>query len=423
MLKPAKTRKNLESSDQASLSNEANAGIQNWKNGSSAVANLPPTPLSHTSRPANQITENDQTSNRFRLVFPQNSAGSDAEGNQAFNRQPETPIIFKSDDPAASGPILSALQQYGDFTLAYNTFAQSNLKYFSHSAGYIAFQTVGRDVLVVGDPIADPAELDEIIGSFLEKFPNAAFAQSSKTTAEVLSQHGFYLNEMGVETHLPLGDYNFDGKHKERIRYASNWLNRRGYQIVESNFDEMDTEEVKSVSDGWRKNMKYSQKEMGFLNRQIQLFDELDVRKFFLLDPEGKIVSFFFFDPLYRGGEIIGYSTAIKRRTADCPIYAEQGMMRHAVEKFIKEGKNRVNLGLSPLAWIKNDKFKRNPFLHFSFRMAFGSRLINKYFFNLQGHAKYKRHFKGIETPTYYASRSLFNDLKIFRILRLTGII
>jgi len=277
--------------------------------------------------------------------------------------------------------------------------------------------------LVVGDPVADTAELDEVIGCFLEKFPKATFAQSSKTTASVLSQHGFYLNEMGVETHLPLATYNFDGKHKERIRYASNWLNRRGYEIIEADFDQIDPNDVKSVSDSWRKSMNYSQKEMGFLNRKIQFVDELDVRKFFLLDPDQKIVSLFYFDPLYRGGEIIGYSTAIKRRTADCPIYAEQGLMRHAVEKFIAEGKSQVNLGLSPLAWIQNNQFKRNPFLHFSFRLAFNSKLINKYFFNLQGHAKYKRHFKGVENPTYYASRSLFNDLKIFRILRLTGII
>jgi hypothetical protein len=72
--------------------------------------------------------------------------------------------------------------------------------------------------------------------------------------------------------------------------------------------------------------------------------------------------------------------------------------------------------------WIENKTFPCNPFLHYSFRYAFRAWWVNRYFYNLEGHAQYKRHFKGSEQPYHYASPVLFNDLRIVNLLRLTGV-
>lgn len=325
---------------------------------------------------------------------------------------------------------LEALKKAGDFTLAYNTAVQEGLEYFwpdlpgtgSDAAGYIAFSRRKGNVFVLGDPVIDDAGRSPLLEQFVSRYPNATFCQVGSKTAQVLDALGYYINEMGVDTTLFLNDYTFGGKTKERIRYAANWLNRRGYEVLEAGYDQIRPADVKKVSDQWRSGRNVKKREMRFLNRPIRFTEEPGVRKFFLRDRDQKIVAFFYFDPLYRDGKVIGYATAIKRRHPDAPSYTEQGIMKFAVDRFKQEGIQEVKLGLSPLAWIENRQFRRNPFLHHSFRYGFRAGWVNRYFYNLQGHAAYKRHFKGQEEPMHYASPVLFNDVRIASLLRLTGV-
>jgi phosphatidylglycerol lysyltransferase len=315
-----------------------------------------------------------------------------------------------------------ALQQFGDFTLAYNTAAQEHLEYHWSNLGYLAYVQRKGHVFVLGDPVTSADDIPTLLDSFLARFPRPTFVQVSAATAAHLAARRFYINEMGVDTTLDLPQYSFAGKSMERIRYASNWLKKHGYHITELTYADIDPQAAVDVSQQWRKSMKYSRSEMRFLNRPICYRDERDVRKFFLRDAQGRCLAFMYFDPLYRDGQVIGYATAIKRRHPDAPLYAEQGIMRAAIEQFQKEGKLQVTLGLSPMAWIENKTFPCNPFLHYSFRYAFRAWWVNRYFYNLEGHAQYKRHFKGSEQPYHYASPVLFNDLRIVNLLRLTGV-
>lgn len=315
-----------------------------------------------------------------------------------------------------------ALQQFGDFTLAYNTAAQEHLEYHWSNVGYLAYVQRKGHVFVLGDPVTSADDIPTLLDSFLARFPRPTFVQVSTATAAHLAARRFYINEMGVDTTLDLPQYSFAGKSMERIRYASNWLKKHDYHIAELTYADIDPQAAVDVSQQWRKSMKYSRSEMRFLNRPICYRDERDVRKFFLRDAQGRCLAFMYFDPLYRDGQVIGYATAIKRRHPDAPLYAEQGIMRAAIEQFKKEGKLQVTLGLSPMAWIENKTFPCNPFLHYSFRYAFRAWWVNRYFYNLEGHAQYKRHFKGSEQPYHYASPVLYNDLRIINLLRLTGV-
>lgn len=326
------------------------------------------------------------------------------------------------DAAAAQSRRKRALAHFGDFTLAYNTAVQEGLEYFWCDSGYLAFCVRKGNVFVLGDPVADRADFPALLGRFTRRFPQATFVQVSSATAAVLETLGYYINEMGVDTTLLLNEYSFAGKSMERIRYASNWLHKRGYQIQELDYHQIDPREVAAVSDHWRSTRRVRRPEMRFLNRPIRFNDEVDVRKFFLRNAENQVVAFFYFDPLYRDGKVIGYATAIKRRLQEAPIYAEQGIMRAAVETFIQEGKQEVKLGLSPLAWIENKTFRCNPLLHYSFRYGFQAWWTNRYFYNLQGHAQYKRHFRGTESPLHYASPVIVNDVRIASLLRLTGV-
>ncbi len=339
------------------------------------------------------------------------------------NPTPQCPSSTVRDSAHDLERRLSLIRRHGDFTLAYSTAVQPDLNYFSAFDGYISYVIKWGYVHVLGDPVADSSDQCKLLNAFLERFPNAGFYQISEPTARHLSSRRFYVNEMGIDTRIDLPSYDFCGKSKEYLRYAGNWLNRRGYRIEERTLSDDSSRELLALDSRWKLTRRIKS-EVRFLNRPLVLNDEPDVRRFFLLNESGKMLAFVFFDPLYSDGRVIGYATAFKRRDARATNgYAEPGIMRTAIEVFQRQGYSILRLGLSPLANIEDREFRRNWFLHNSFRRGFKSWWVNRYFYNLQGHAAFKHRFCGVEEKTYFASRSISNDIRLVGALRFARII
>ena len=312
--------------------------------------------------------------------------------------------------------------QHGDFSIAYSTAVQPRLEYFGDDQGYLAFRKRWGVTFVLGDCVASADRHAELLDDFLARHRKAMFCQVGLATAQLLQQRGFVINEMGVDTTLDLPDYTFAGKQKEWLRYAANWSQRRGFEISEAGFDQVTPAEVEQVSEAWRKTRTVKRKEVRFLNRPIVLTDEPGVRKFFYRSPTGQLLAFVFLDPLYRDGRLIGYVTSIKRRHPEAPVYSEQALMKYAIEQLKSEGVEELKLGLSPLAWIDDDEFRKSWFTHRLFRHAFGARWVNRWFYHLAGHADYKRRFRGREEKVYLATRGSFRPVQLFALVSLCGV-
>lgn len=326
---------------------------------------------------------------------------------------------------------LAAARKWGTFTQAYSIATQEGLEQFWQGEGFLGYQVKWRVACVLGDPICSPENLEPLLKSFLKAQRRACFWQISHPTAAVLQRLGFWINEMGVDTRIDLAGYDFAGAQKERIRRAGNWLTKHQFVIREGAFSaaqaganslhEVDREEILKLSDAW-KATRTVKRDVRFFNRPAVFEDETDVRKFFLYSPEGKCVAFAFFDPIYRNGEVVGYSPSVKRRALDAPLRAEEGIMKFAIELFQREGRERVMLGLSPMAAVEDREFKANPLVHMSWSRAVNAWWLNRYFYNLAGHADFKRRFGGVEEKTYYASDVLLNDIRVIGSLRLAGV-
>lgn len=317
---------------------------------------------------------------------------------------------------------MSLLEAHGNFTLAYSTAVQPLLSYFGDRSGYIAFRQRWGVTFVLGDPMADEARSGKLLQEFVAAYPRSVFCQISRATAERLSSAGYLVNEFGVDTKLRLDDYSLAGKEKEWLRYAHNWVQRREYQIHEAEFSSTEASEVESLSEAWRKTRTVKRKEVRFLNRPIVLEPEKDVRRFFLRSVKGEMAAFVFFDPLYSKGKVIGYVTTFKRRHPNATQYAEQAIMKHAIETFKTEGIEEIRLGLSPCAWLDDQGFKSSWFAAWLMRTMFQSRFINRYAYNMMGHAEYKRRFRGIEEQTYFACRSRVPFKSLAGLVGLCGI-
>lgn len=317
---------------------------------------------------------------------------------------------------------MQLLQQHGDFSLAYSTATQSLLEYFGDGAGYLAYRQRWGQVFALADPVCGEERRAGLIEEFLARHPKAIFAQCSAATAQILEGHGYRINEIGFDTRLDLADWSFAGKQREWLRYADNWVSRRGYQIREGSFVEH-REQVEAVSEAWRETRRVKRKEVRFLNRPIMLEDEPGVRRFLMFDESGSLQAFVVFDPLYRDGKVSGYVTCLKRRMPELAQYGEPAIMKRAIETFQREGVPAVWLGLSPLAGIEDRQFRANRLLHRTFRYYHGAGWINRWFYNFVGHTQYKKRFRGEEQQYYFASRHFWNTRSLLGLCSLCGVI
>ena len=311
---------------------------------------------------------------------------------------------------------LALVRRHGDFSLAYSTAVQQKLSYFGDADGYIAFGSKMKYHYALGDPVVPPDRPD-YIRRFVEAAGSPWFVQIGEQTARVLADLGYQVNRLGVDTRLVLPDHDFAGKRNETVRYSERWLLKKGFSFAEG---PVFLDEIARLSENWRGDRIVKRWEMAFLNRPFAYHLGVDMRRFVLHGPEGELVALLDFDPLFSGGEVIGYTTSFKRKHIDASPHAEIGLTKFAVDRFREQGVSVVTLGLSPMLDIGPSGFPESDFWRNTFQRAYDSPWVNRRRFNLQGQAAFKRRFHGVEEPTYIAFRkgTLIEMLGLLRLVK-----
>jgi lysylphosphatidylglycerol synthetase-like protein (DUF2156 family) len=307
-----------------------------------------------------------------------------------------------------SGPFtekgrLRVLREHGTFALAYSATFQPGLNYFGDAAGFLAYKQVGSTAFVLSNPLAPIGGCEDLIRSFVSERSDVCFWQASWPVAKILEKIGFSVNEMGTETTIELSGYDFDGPRKRNFRRALNRAAYRSYTIAECSVASLDREELRAVSERWRQTRGVKNREMTFLTRPAILDDEVDVRKFFTFNRAGSLQAFAFFDPIYEGGEVVGYLCSAKRRLPEADTLVGYAILQRAIQAFQDEGKAILSLGLSPLCGIEDKELSSNRLVSFGFRAVYRSRLFNQLIYPLQGFAAHKGAFCGSAEQTYCA--------------------
>jgi lysylphosphatidylglycerol synthetase-like protein (DUF2156 family) len=298
---------------------------------------------------------------------------------------------------------LKALREFGDFALAYSATFQTGLDYFGDEEGFLAYKQVGSTAFVLANPLAPIAGCEDLIRSFVSERSDVCFWQASRPVAQILEKIGFCVNEMGTETRIELGSYDFDGPRKRNFRRALSRAACCSYTIAERLVTSLDREELQAVSQRWRQTRGVKNREMTFLTRPAILDDEVDVRKFFTFNPQGCLQAFAFFDPIYKAGKVLGYLCSAKRRLPEADSLVGYALLHRAIRTFQDEGKAMLSLGLSPLCGIEDSELSCNRLLSFGFRALYRSRLFNQLIYPLQGYAAHKGAFCGSAQQTYCA--------------------
>jgi lysylphosphatidylglycerol synthetase-like protein (DUF2156 family) len=315
---------------------------------------------------------------------------------------------------------VALLRHYGTFTQAYSATFQPELLHFGDEGGFVAYKIVGRTALVLSDPVAPQDNFRDLIGRFLQDYSDVGFWQISRPVAEILASHGFFINEIGPENRIDLERYDFTGREKRNLRNSLNRIVSSGHTIRESSIAEVGAERVRVVSEAWRRTHTVRSREVAFLSRPMVIGDELDVRTMFTFGPDGDLVAFAVYDPIYEAGQVVGYTAQHSRHHAHADSLVQTAMRRFAIEKFQAEGKKWLFLGLAPLALINDWDFQphKNWLVRRSFRFAYENWFFNRFIYPLKAIHAHKRQFRGSTDQAYYAFNRTPSLPRIFKMLR-----
>ncbi len=299
--------------------------------------------------------------------------------------------------------------------MAYATL-QPGMKYFETHGGYLAYDSCWGTTFVLGDPVAPAENHASILEAFLCRYPRTCFCQISKPVGAILARLGWFVNEFGADIELDLPTYDFTGPKKSKLRQAARKIRREGYIIEERPVSDGDRTGLEALCSSWLAT-KTAKREARFLVRPLAFDDEPGVRKLYLRDPRGWVVSFVAFDPIYEGGDLIGYSPAVKRRSADAPTGAEEAITKFAIERFRAEGMKTLRLGLLPLYQVQDSAFRETWPLKRLFQWLY--RYGNRSIFNFRGHADFKHRYRGSLNKVYFATYTHWNALNLLALVRL----
>ncbi len=161
---------------------------------------------------------------------------------------------------------LTFLKQYGGSSLAYSSLQAGLDYYLLPDNGYIAYSLIGDAVpLCLADPICSITNTQELLKNFLTSYKQPMFFHVSKNVAQVLSQIGFSINEVGTETIIDLQRFNLKGTKKEFLRHQVNLGKREGLVIKEQSYSKIGENILETISEKWlQKKVVYSH-ELSFI--------------------------------------------------------------------------------------------------------------------------------------------------------------
>jgi lysylphosphatidylglycerol synthetase-like protein (DUF2156 family) len=312
------------------------------------------------------------------------------------------------------------LRQHGREALSYATL-QAGMEYFIlPDVGYIAYVTVRHLVLsprprkiALVDPVCAVADYPIIIRQFLNHCPRATFVPSSIELGRHLHDLGFKVNCVGVESELPVQTYNTKGNWKDLdlIRRARNEARREKMVIREEpDISTVNREQLLAMSKRWVSSKVLNDREIWIYARPPIFAAEEDVRKFVAYDCDAQVAGFVFYDPIYRDGKVVGYACNTSR--CDETRFSKLSTAIHmtAMEQFRDEGKETLNLCLSPFERIETGDLNDDRLTMWFFQI---SRRYGEGIYNFGGLSFFKSKYRGIDKPKYFASNGLFpsNDL------------
>jgi lysylphosphatidylglycerol synthetase-like protein (DUF2156 family) len=302
--------------------------------------------------------------------------------------------------------------------LAYSDISRDLQVFAVPDMGCVVFyKSNSGGIYAIGDPLTTESSIDRILARFLDTFPQANFVQVSQASADYLSSCGYFVNNFGIETELPLDTWQCRGTKNHMLRKQRKKSEKAGIMIREITDEPAELAIGRTVSDAWLIESKNTTTELCILTRPPVFEPERCTRKFaaYLDD---KMVGIAFFDPLHLADLQEGYVFQLIRATGGA-AGVRTHLLLHAADMFRREGVRTLSLGLSPLCLRDQEPFRHSRFtkslLHSIRSLSLG--------YGYAGVEFYKSRFDGKERDVYLCSRSYYPIKPILTMIKATNMI
>jgi lysylphosphatidylglycerol synthetase-like protein (DUF2156 family) len=226
----------------------------------------------------------------------------------------------------------------------------------SDGDAFLSYKLVGRVAVVLGGPVGAPLSRELVVGEFLDRCHLngwvPAFHQVDEADGPLLEKHGLNLLKIGEEALVPLDAFSLDGHGRKAMRSAVRRVERAGHWVEElaAPIDDETMAELRAVSDAWLASGGH--RERTFTVGRFDP-DELQATQVLVVRDRGdRIAAFVNVLPAYNAD--IGNFDLMRRRP-DAVNGVMEFLLVALVERFRREGKRAMTLGLAPLANIEGD--------------------------------------------------------------------
>ncbi len=264
--------------------------------------------------------------------------------------------------------------------------------------GFVMYGVQGRTWVALGDPIAPPERLNDLIRLFIERCDDfggvPVFYQVCKEHLHRYADFGMTFVKLGEEAKVDLNKFTLDGSHASKYRQAVHRLekDRATFRVVSKEGVPAIMEQLRSVSDDWLKEKRGAEK--GF---SLGFFESRYLSRFpvAVIERDGHIQAF---ANLWPGPEHVELSIDLMRYHHEAPRDVMEALFVHLMKWGKEQGYQWFALGMAPLSG-----FDRSPVAPLWNRLGSFLYEHGESIYHFQGLRAYKDKFKPAWEPRYLA--------------------
>lgn len=318
------------------------------------------------------------------------------------------------DDLQRAEPIL-ATSTPGNASLVWT--GDKQLHFSRDGGAFLMYRVEGRSWVVMGDPLGDEREFDDLLRSWLElcasRCGRPALYCVREDLADLYRQHGLSTVKLGEEAVVPLVDFSMEGRRRAKLRAEHRASVRAGVEVevVTGECLREVMPELRAVSDEWL--LERGTQEKSF---SLGRFEEDYVSRFpvVVARADGRVVAF---ASLWVGGSGHEVHVDLMRRRTDAPRTVMTHLFVEAMLWSQERGYSSFSLGMAPLSGLDVDG--NGTFWH---RIGHLVWTHGEHFYGFRGLRQFKERFDPTWEPRYVASAGgLSLPVVMFDVAKLVG--
>ncbi len=343
------------------------------------------------------VSAGDGTSGTVRIGLAAGVAGLVLAGTRLQTPGAATPSAIATQAELQRAEPVLARATHGNASLLWT--GDKRVLFSSNGNALLMYQITGRSWVVMGDPVGDEAEFDDLLWRFLDECDRGCgrpvFYCVRDDLSDFYRRRGLALSKLGEEATIVLTGFSMTGSKRAKLRSETRASLKAGVEVdvLEPHRVVGVLAELREVSEAWLAERNAREKSFS-----LGAFDEDYLVRFpvAVARIEGRVVAF---ASLWASGGRGEVKVDLMRRVGDAPRTVMSHLFVESMTWAQGAGYVSFSLGMAPLAGLRTDGAA--PYWD---RIGHFLWTHGEHFYNFQGLRRFKDRFDPEWEPRYVAS-------------------